>query len=176
MVIFLESPMPAIFIGIVLEALLGIALFTTRRAWLLAPIGGVLLLVLGGVLLERVVVTQRERVEMALDDLAAALKTNDLKKVQNCLAPSAKETRQRAAWALGMVEVTDAKIHNLQVTLNQLTSPPTAEAKFDGVIFFRGKTIDVGHDRYPARFTVEFEQDGNRWLVTNHVEYEQARL
>ncbi len=176
MTIFLESPMPVIFIGIALEAVLGVMLFTTRRGLLVAPMVGVLLLVVGGVWLERAYVTETERVEATLDEIAAALKTNDLAKVQSFLAPTAQQTRQRAAWALGLVEVTDAKIRNLTITINHLTSPPTAEAKFDGIIFFRGKTISVGHDRYPATFTVELEQDGDRWLVTDHFEYEQVSL
>jgi len=176
MTIFFESPMPAILIGTCLGAVLGFLVLTPRRGWLLGPIVGVLLLTLGGVWLERIVVTEPERVEITLDDLAAALKTNNLAKVQSYIAPSANWTRSRAAWALGMVTVTDTRIHNLKITINKLASPPTAEARFDGVIFFRGKTIDLGHDRYPAEFTVEFEQNGDRWLVTDHIEYEQAHL
>jgi hypothetical protein len=176
MSIFFESPMPAILIGICLEAVLGTVLLATRRGWLFAPIVAVLLLTLGGVWLERAVVTEQERVEITVDNLAAALTSNDLAKVQSFIAPSAHFTRQRAAWALGMITVTDTRIHNLKITINKLASPPTAEAKFDGVIFFRGKMIDISHDRYPAEFTVEFEQDGDRWLVTDHIEYEQAHL
>lgn len=176
MTIFLENPMPVIVVGILLEAVLGVLLFSTRRSVLLAPMAGVLLLVLGGVWLERVYVTETEQVEATLDGVAAALKTNDLAQVQSYLAPNAQQTRQRAAWALGLVEVTDAKIRNLTITINALTSPPTAEAKFDGIIFFRGKTIDVGRDRYPATFTVELEQDGDRWLITDHIEHEQVSL
>lgn len=176
MTIFLENPMPVIFVGIVLEVVLGVVLFSTRRAWLAAPMAGVLLLVAGGVWLERIYVTEPERVEITLDDLAAALKTNDLAKVERFLAPNAQHTRQRAAWAFGLVEVTDAKIRNLAVTINSLTSPPTATAKFDGIVFFRARMLNIGHDRYPAKFTVELEQDGDRWLVTDHVEYEQVGL
>lgn len=176
MTIFLESPMPVLLIGIVLEVVLGVVLFSTRRGWLAAPMAGVLLLVAGGVWLERVYVTDNERVEATLDDVAAALKTNDLASVERYLAPNAHTTRQRAAWAFGLVQVTDAKIRNLSITINPLTSPPTATAKFDGIIFFRAKTLNVGYDRYPAKFTVELEQDGDRWLITDHIEYEQMGL
>jgi hypothetical protein len=175
--IFFESPMPVIFLGIVIEAVLGIALFTTRRGVLLLPMAVVVLLVLGGVWLERVIVTETERVEATLDDVADALKANDLSKLYTYISPAARYTRDRAAWALGYIEVTDAKIRNLAVTINRLTSPATAEAKFDGIIFFRGKRVEVGgRDRYPARFTVQLELDGDRWLVTDHIEYEQVNL
>ncbi len=97
MTIFLESPMPVIFVGIFLESVLGIILFTTRRGLLVAPMAAVLLLVFGGVWLERAYVTETERVEATLDEIAAALKTNDLAKVQSFLAPTATDGQRAPA-------------------------------------------------------------------------------
>ncbi len=48
MIVFLESPMPWIFLGIVLEGILGVVFFTNRRGAVLLAMVGVLLVVVRG--------------------------------------------------------------------------------------------------------------------------------
>ena len=170
MMVFLESPWPIITVGIVLEAILGVLLFTTRRGVLLVAVVGVLALVGLGVLVERLVVTERERVEMTLDEGIAALKSNNLKRVYAVLAPSAEGVRRQVQMGYALVTITDVSLHNIEIELNDLTSPPTAEAKFDVVVYFRGKSSMITHDRWPGKFTLHFEKQGERWLVVDPVE------
>jgi hypothetical protein len=63
MTMFLESPIPVIFIGIIAEAVLATFFFSMRKAWTLWAMLGVLVLVFAGVGLEWVVVTDVEQVE-----------------------------------------------------------------------------------------------------------------
>ena len=81
-----------------MEVVLVIALLSTGRALLLAAIAGVA--VLGGVLLvaERMIVTETEQVEATLDELSAALVSNDLPAVLRFIAPAATEV---ARWPSG---------------------------------------------------------------------------
>jgi hypothetical protein len=173
MLIFLESPWPWIFLGIVAEAVLATMLVTMRQAKLLWWMLGALVFMIAGVVVERLVVTERERVEAAMEGIVAALNANDLPRLLNdYIAPNAAVTRARASWALGRIHVQRANYHNLRVTINRLTSPITADAEFDGGVDFRDQQGEFPYGHYRAHFVVELELRDGRWLVTDHVEYD----
>lgn len=173
MTMFLESPIPVIFIGIIAEAVLATFFFSMRQAWTLWAMLGVLVMVFAGVGLEWVVVTDVERVEAALDGAARALESNDLTQVEQYLTRDAVHTRGRVASAFRLVEITDAKIWNLNVTINRLASPPTADAEFHGRVYYDSRVETIPYNFYGARFKVELRREGDRWLVTDHIEYEE---
>ena len=89
MTLLFENPLRIIFIGIVIEAVLGIVLLRTGRGAMLWAMLGVLALTLAGVAVERLVVTEKERVEMTLDGITSALEANDLTRVLSYIAPDA---------------------------------------------------------------------------------------
>ncbi len=175
MTLFLENPAPIIFAGIVLEAMLATAFVSTRRGSVLLAMLGVLVLVLGGVALERLVVTDAERVEATLDGAAAALEANSLQQLEPYLARNAAETRGRAAYALGAVEITGVRISHLEIDINRLTSPPTAEARFHGVVNYQDRTGMIPYRTYAAQFVVGLELEDDRWVITDHIEYQELR-
>jgi len=168
MTTLLENPAPAIFAGIAIEAILGIALLKTGRGVILFVMLGVLAVVLGLVGLEWFVVTDAERVEETLDRAAAALQAGDLPGVLDCCHPTAARSRAEARRALDWIEFTKVRITDLKVSINRLSSPPSARAE--------GIVVVSGHDRHgsfeemtrPIRFQVELRQEGPRWLVTGH--------
>ncbi len=170
MITLVEDPMPIIFFGIVAEAILAAVLLRTGRGIALVAMIGVALLVLLGLGVERLVVTEREEVEAAIDGIAAALEANDLDRVLSFVDPAAGHTRGRAAWAMERAEVLDTKVRNLSINVNHFTSPPTARAEFNGVIRLRDRRGQFPYDNYAAKFTVEFRREGERWLITDHVE------
>jgi hypothetical protein len=173
MIIFLESPWPWILIGIVAEAILAGVLVTTRRPALLWGMLGVLGFVIAGVAVERLVVTEREQVEAAMDGIVSALNANDLDRLlRDYISPDAYTTRGRATWALNRVEIQRANYRNLRVTINRLTSPITAQAEFDGNVHYEDRKREFPYRYYAARFVVELELRDGHWLVTDHVEYD----
>jgi len=174
MAFIFENPWWIICFGIVLEAVLGVLLFRTGRGLLLWIMLGVLALTLLGVLVERLVVTERERVEMTLDGITAALEANDLNRVLSYVSPDATQTRGRAAWAMRRIEVQSARIYNLEITINRLTSPPTAKAVFVGHIGYRDRQGEIPYNNYGSRFAVDLCKQGNVWVVTGHVEEHEA--
>ena len=165
-----ENPMPIIYVGIFVVAILGAILLNTRRGVLLIPIGLVLVLILLGVLVERLVVTPREEVEMTIDGLAAAIKANDPAGTLRYISPSAEKTRRRAEWGLERFAVKDAKVRNLEITVNRLTSPPSAKASFNGILSIEDRKGQLPYRAYPIEFTAEFRKEGNRWLLMGHTE------
>jgi hypothetical protein len=71
--IFLESPWPILLIGIAAEAVLAILLLRTGQGkWLLAMLGAGLVVLLG-LLVERLVVTDGKLVQQTLDAAVAAV-------------------------------------------------------------------------------------------------------
>ena len=128
-----EDPLPAIFVGVIVESIL-IALFfaTQKRLWII-PIAGVLLLLFALVLVERLVITEREEVENTIDEIAAAILANDVEAVLSHLSDSNRKSRARARWAMDRVEVHGVKLSGLEITVNSLTSPPSAKRSMFGI-------------------------------------------
>lgn len=168
----LEDPLPYLFIGVAVEAVLAVLLVKTGRGAFLVAILAVLGVVAAGIAVERFVVTEREQVENALDDLAAALEANDIDGVLSLISPQAANSRSRARWALERIEVQSAKVRNLEVSVNRLTSPPTAKARFYGVILFEDRLGQIPYQTYAADFSVEFRREADRWVITGHVEHD----
>lgn len=154
MITLAENPMPILLFGILAEAVLAFLLFSTRRGVLLWPMGGVLLVVVLGVLAERWIVTEKERVEQTLYDAAAAVQSNDIKAVEAFIAPSPQsDVLRRVSYYMGEVQFDEVNVRNLSVTVNQLTSPPTAEARFDGNARFTSDAVPYRF--YAASFRAE---------------------
>ncbi len=170
MTTLLENPMPLIFFGIIAEAVLGVILLRTGRGVILWAMLGVLLLVLGGLGLERLVVTEAEQVEATLEAVGEALEANDLDRVFQYVAPEAGMSRARAQQALGMYRVTSLKINNLKVTINRLTSPPTAKVRFIGAVSGEDRTGMLPYTNHRLGFEVKLRREGDRWLITEHTE------
>jgi hypothetical protein len=164
----LENPMPVIFAGIAIEAVLAVALVKTGRGFLLYIMAGVLVVVLALVALERLVVTDRERVEMTLDRCAAALEADDLDALLDGIAPEADRTRSEARRAMEWIRFTRIKITDLTVHINELTSPPSARAEFRAVVAGRERRGTLSDITRPIRFHVDLRQEGDRWLITDH--------
>jgi ketosteroid isomerase-like protein len=162
-----------IALGIVVEAILAVVLFRTGRGAVMFLVAGVLALVLAGVVVERLIVTEREEVEQTLDALTAALKSGDLPAVLDHLAPEASYARDMAQTHLPQVKISEARVRNLDITINPLTSPPTAEARFRGIMTIKDLRGQFPYEHYLQRFTVHFRREGDRWLL---VDYESQAI
>src|SRR5688572_28536076 len=126
-----ESPWPALVTGILIEAMLAIALLRTGLAKIIAVMVGVFVVTLLLLLLERVVVTEFEEVELALDSAATALAANDVEKVISFISPEQQNLKSYAERQMRQFNFTDAVIGgDLTVLVNRLTSPPSAAARF----------------------------------------------
>jgi hypothetical protein len=173
--LFLESPWPILTLGLVVELLLAIALFQTRKGKLLWAMGGVALLVLVGVLIEHNTITDKKLVRQTLEAAAAGLVANKAERVTACIVPGpdGDRTREQSNYVLRQGEFHEVSISNLEVELNYRTSPYTAEAKFTA--FLRGSLrhgeID-GELSRPYPVEVKLRKESGRWLVYGEVKYD----
>lgn len=175
----LESPLPVIVLGIVVEAILGVVYVNNRRASLVAGMIGVLVVVAAGVLLERWVMTDREKIEATLDGVAAALKTNDLDQVLLFIDPAADKTIGIARANMLLVTIHSAKISRLEIEINRFTSPPMAETRFIGLIDCEGSpgvSQLVSRGRYVHEFEVEMVFKDGRWLIGDNTRFRPFRM
>jgi hypothetical protein len=168
MTYFTEDSLWMIFAGIAVEAVLGVILFRTGRGTALWAMIGVALLVVLGVAVERLIVTEKEEVEYALDDIAAALDANDLNRVLAFISPADKKSRSEAAWAMDRCEIRGTTVLGLQVIVNELFIPHTAQARFRGIIRYRDRKNEIPYNSYASDFSVSFRKEGDRWIVTGY--------
>jgi hypothetical protein len=165
---FTENSLWMIFVGIAVEAVLGAILFRTGRGAALWAMIGVALLVVVGVTVEKLIVTEKEEVENTVDAIASALKANDLDRVLTFISPADTKSRSDAAWAMNRCEILGTTVLGLEVTVNQLASPHTAQARFRGIIRCHDRKGEIPHESYASEFTVSLRKEGNRWIVTGY--------
>jgi hypothetical protein len=171
-----EDPTWIIVLGIAVEAVLAVLFMNLRKGVFAWAMLGVLALVLAGVGLESLVVTDTERVEAAIYGAADAVEENDLDRLlADYISPRAIYARRLASDTLAQFKITSAKISNLRIAINYLTSPPTAEAKFIGTVRFEDRKGRIPYRHYPARLTLPLELEGDRWMVVDPVEYTDVR-
>ncbi|MCE5266961.1 MAG: hypothetical protein LLG00_03655 [Planctomycetaceae bacterium] len=168
MAIFVESPWPWLLLGIALETALAIVLLQTKRGAVLWAMLGTAVLVAAGLFVERLVITDREAIENTLDAAVAAVEHNDINRLLACISPSAQQTRGDARWMLGRVDVRSVWVRGLEVKVNRLTSPWTADARFTATGSGKDRKNEFPYDSYSQRVLVKFQREGDRWLVTGY--------
>jgi hypothetical protein len=179
--LFLESPWPILIVGLVLETMLAIALFQTRNGKLLWVMGGVALLLLVGLFIERNTITDTKRVRQTLEVVAAGLKANKAEQVYACIVPGpdGNLARGKTDWALGIAVFNEVSVRNLDVTFNHQTSPPTATAEFTVVVNGKlraGDFADVGETTRPVRIRVDLQKQSGRWLIYGEPKHDVQEL
>ncbi len=161
----LESPWPALTLGVVCELILAIVLVRSGRAVVLVAMAVVLAVTLGMLALERMVVTQTEEIENALHAAEAALETNDPTAVL-ALFTETSPRRSQVESALKRFHVRDAHIgRDLEIAPNALTNPPSARAFFTGRVEGADARGEVPYEQMLQKFTVTLHHEGDRWLI-----------
>lgn len=166
-----EDPTMLVVVGVLIEGLLAVALVKSGRLIVAAPMLAVLVLVVVGVIVEVIVVTPREEVEMALDSIAEALVAGEVEMVVSWIHPRAESLRSRARSILPHVKISEAHVGgDLDIRINRYTSPPTATANFTGRIKAAYPSQGIGASNYVRRFSLKFRPDAGRWLVSDYTE------
>ena len=143
-----------------------IAFLKTGRGLFLLWLGGVGLIALALVGVERYVVTDRELIEDTLFGAAAALEANDVDALLEYLSPSAEPLQSEVRLRMRMLKIEEAAVADLRIEFSPLELPPKAIATFLGILKFQAN--DVPYDRYLRRLTVKLVKTGDRWLVESY--------
>ncbi|HEV7221105.1 MAG TPA: hypothetical protein VGN42_00290, partial [Pirellulales bacterium] len=105
-----EDPTTLLVAGVLIEALLAVALINSRQTKLAWAMLGVMALMILGLSIERLVVTDYEQIETVLDATAASLAANDVEGVLAKIDPQAAGMRQQVQATLGHAHVNAAHI------------------------------------------------------------------
>ena len=171
MTTLLENPVPILVVGAFVEVVLGIILWWTGRGVFFLAMIGVLLVVLAGVGLEWLIVTDRERIRVTLADAATALESNPTGDdragmLDRYIAKSARETRALVILALDRVEFTELKITDMEIAIDRDTSPPSAEVELIGFVSVKDRKAQWPYERNLLELTIELRRvEAKRWLV-----------
>jgi hypothetical protein len=169
-----ESPWAIIIVGVAVEIVLGLIFMNTGRGAVLIAMLAVGVSVALGVLVERVVVTEREEIEVALYGAAAALEANDLEALFTFVGSEAQSLRSRASEVVPRFRILEAKIAGLKITVNHVTNPPTARTELVGRFEVEDASQRIPYENYIQRFAIRWRRDGDRWLMVDYEEGARA--
>ena len=162
---FTDDPTPILIGGgLALAILAAIVYFTGRAAWMFGM--AIVAAIMGlAVLIDFLVVTDRELINEVIVEGATALESNQLDKVLRLVSPAATELQALARVTMQSVKFKDVRVTTSpQIVVNPLTSPKTAVARFAAVAEV-GTTS--GTFKVPRRVEVRFEWQQDRWLVSH---------
>ncbi len=168
MTTLMENPFPIILVGVLAVAVCAAALVRTGRGIFLVAIGAIALLTFAGVLVEKLVVTQREEVEQVIDAATAAVRANQMEGVLEQLSPDAGRARDLIRWAFGRVTFEDVRLTRLEIRVINTASPPLAKAEITGYVRCRDRLGEYPYDAVPIDGALELRKIESRWLVTGY--------
>lgn len=166
----LEESLPIIIVAVIGGAVLaGAMLQTGRQIFLYILLGwiGVCSLLLA---VESVIVTDGERIEGTLYDLAAALEANDLNAVQSYISNDAPDLKTQAEKQLGYVRIESVKVkQNLLVSIHRQFNPPIGVAKVNVVITGHLMNNEAMDGHFATYLVLSFQQDTDgQWRVVSY--------
>jgi hypothetical protein len=168
-----EDRWTIIGLGVLAQVLLGVALLHTRRGAVAAAMVLALVLTGAGVLLEWLIVTDREAALATLHEAAAAVRSGDEDRVLQFIAPEEREGLEAAVrYYLGMFEFTSIAINAPETEILD-GAQRTARIRFTARVEVRGKgAMDVIRNEIVQPLEIRMRKEGDRWLVTG---YEQEK-
>jgi hypothetical protein len=166
---FTEDPTPIIVGGVFALLVLGVFFLKNGRGVMLLSMAGVALVMGMAVLVDRLVVTDREQVADVIYGAAAAAERNDLDAVTSFISPTAPQVKAEARRWIGQAKLESVNISAMEVTLDRAAKPMTATAEFR--VYATGQFTDRGAPypfKYLSRLLVKLQQEKNGWLVTDY--------
>ncbi|MGL4593713.1 MAG: hypothetical protein ACRCUY_03175 [Thermoguttaceae bacterium] len=122
--------------------------------------------------------TDLKSVSRSISQLAVSLEADDTKGVLEFIAPNAERTRSIAQKNMQNFHLTQVKIRNLDIMINSLTSPPSAQVNLKAVIYWKTKgatSEGLVFDKpiyQPVSFQFEMEKGTqNRWMITDQLDW-----
>ncbi len=161
-----EDPTPFVALGLMVELLLGIALFKTGRLIMAGPMLVVAVLMVAAVFIERWIVTDREAVLAALDEAVAACEAEQIDRLLTFIDPAQAALRRTTQATLTGLRIDRIKQVDTKVQVSRLTPQPTATiyvtARVSGQL--RGAAGTAGETFISYR--LDWRKLDDRWLIT----------
>jgi hypothetical protein len=160
---FTETPWPPIIALAALAIAFAGAFISTQRAKFVAPILLLAALAIIVYVVEQQIVTERERVEQSIYDVAAAFQRQDVEGTLTYFSAQALLLRLQAAGAVAGVQVQDdLRITDVSIEMKNSDSRARSHLRANGTFAVIGYG-DVGHQ--PTRWNVDWQKEGGQWRI-----------
>lgn len=159
---FTENPWPPVIILALIACGMVAAWSSQKRAAWLA--GAVVLLIgcVGIFVLEEAIVTEGERVEANVRDLAWSFQKKDRDKVLGFFSPQAADLRGVIKEALDSVDVKDdLDIKDMEVRVYGGGAQALSHFRANATVSWKG--LNVGHQ--PSRWELTWQKEGDDWKI-----------
>jgi hypothetical protein len=171
MTVFIENPVAIAVFG-ALAATFALVVYLARRNFgSLVAIAGVAALTLLMLVVEKLVVTDREAVEAAVVEVFDAIESNDLPGVLEWIDPAAANVKADAESLMPEVKVSMANAAAIEVEVNDDADPPTAKSQcrayLNGVHGSSGMAMPYMNQRVDLNWV----KRGNQWRITGYQAY-----
>ncbi|HZZ28352.1 MAG TPA: hypothetical protein VFE46_10160 [Pirellulales bacterium] len=166
---FTEDPTPILIGGGVILFVLGVLFLKYGRAGILVAMAGIALVMGSAMLIDHLVVTEREQVANVIYNAADAAERNDFDACLACISPMATEVKTEARHWIAQAKFDSVSISGMEVKLDRTTNPMTATAEFRA--FATGLFSDRGSPypfKYVSHLAVKLQKQGTHWLVMNY--------
>jgi hypothetical protein len=174
----LESPLTIAGLGIALIFAIGIAWTTTGRQELLYALAAAVVFLFAGLIMERLIVTDREKIEATLYEIARDVKKNDHRRIVGHIHSSAAAIKQKAQAELPKYTFTDFRITRISsIDVDRSADPPSAVAEVNvvGGGSFHEHGIEMDHVARWVKLHFLREKDG-RWTVVDYDHDDPQRM
>ena len=141
---------------------------TGRRALAFAAIIPILLAV-SVLVVQQLVVTDREKVEATLEEIARQVRNNDLDGLLRYVDPQSPDVADRARQELPRYEFDEVIIkRNLEIHVDLNHDPPKAVAEFNVTVVVSEKSGTFQNQRIPRFAIVTFYLRDGRWRLASY--------
>jgi ketosteroid isomerase-like protein len=168
MTVLLENPVVIAVVGGLLATMAAVVFLSRRNLESLVALVAVVAVTLLLLVVERFVVTDREAVEYALEDMLAAIEANDTPGVLAWIDPTATGVRDDVQTLMPMVKV---KVANAGAVDVEVTAPGAADCNFQA--YLQGTHGSSGSPLayINQRVNLNWVKQGDRWLVKSYAAY-----
>jgi hypothetical protein len=158
---FTETAWPPVIGAVSLGLIFGMVWLESQRPRYLAAIGLCTLIGIGAWLIDRAIVTERERVEQSLLDLVIAFEHQDAAVVMDAISIRSPELQDLARAALERVTASGLRVTDVATEMSVEDTRARMHFRVNGTASYNGR--NVGHQ--PTRWIGRWEREKDRWRL-----------
>jgi hypothetical protein len=172
MSLLLEQPLAVVIVGVVLALGVGIAWTSTgRKEWLIG-LGAIVVLTIVGLVVEQLVVTDREAIEATLREIARDVESNNLPALLKHVSAGNTELTQKATAEMPNYRFDECRITKVyEIDIDASAEPRSALVEFNVVASgsFSQGGMEISDQGIPRRILLQMvrEKDG-QWRVQGY--------
>ena len=170
----LENPLPILSVGAILATFFGLIFMARRNVPSLVGLGAAILFTSLLLITEQLIVTPREEVETALEEVLQAIRSNDHSSVINLLDPNGGAIRWDADVLMSEIEVENTGATAIEIEVDTDSSPNKATSHFRGSLrgIHRRTGVPVP---YSDQVELRWLKRDERWLLYDYTAYNKGK-